>query len=54
MSANKDRSWLHTTIFAGILAMTFYIIVDLEFPRLGLIQVTGADQILVDVGKIMK
>ena len=53
-SANKDRSWLHTTLFAAILAMTFSVIVDLEFPRLGLIQVTAADQILIDVGKIMK
>ena len=53
-SANRDRSWLHTTLFAAILAMTFYIIVDLEFPRLGLIQVTEADQILVDAGKIMR
>lgn len=54
MSANRDRSWLHTVIFAAILAATFYIIVDLEFPRLGLIQVGAADQILADVRKIMR
>jgi hypothetical protein len=53
-SANQDRAWLHTTLFAAILAMVFYIIVDLEYPRLGLIQVEAADQVLIDVRKTMR
>lgn len=52
-SLNKDRSWLHTGVFAVILSLTVYVIVDLEFPRLGLIRINGADQILTDLRKTM-
>lgn len=48
-SANRDRSALHTGIFAAILSLTFYVIIDLEFPRLGLIRVDAADQVLIDL-----
>ena len=53
-SANKDRSWLHTVIFAAILSLTVYVIVDLEFPRLGLIRVDAADQVLIELRKSMQ
>ena len=52
-SVNKDRSWLHTRAFATVLSLTIYVIVDLEFPRLGLIRVDGADQVLVDLRRSM-
>jgi hypothetical protein len=45
-SASKARPWLHTIIFAGIMSMTITVIADLEFPRLGLIRVDGADDLL--------
>lgn len=48
-SVNKRRSWLHTVVFATILSVTIYVIVDLEFPRLGLIRVDTADRVLVDL-----
>src|SRR5258706_129925 len=35
-SPNKERTWFHTVVFAGMLAVTVYVIADLEFPRLGL------------------
>jgi hypothetical protein len=53
-SANKDRSWFHTVVFAAILSLTVYVIVDLEFPRLGLIRVDAADQVLVELRKSMQ
>jgi hypothetical protein len=53
-SANKDRSWFHTVVFAAIMSLTVYVIVDLEFPRLGLIRVDAADQLLLDVRKSMQ
>ena len=53
-SANKDRSWFHTVVFAAILSLTVYVIVDLEFPRLGLIRVDAADQVLIDLRKSMQ
>ena len=53
-STNKDRSWFHTVVFAAILSLTVYVIVDLEFPRLGLIRVDAADQTLIDLRKSMQ
>jgi hypothetical protein len=53
-SVNRGRTWLHTVAFAAILALTIYVIVDLEFPRLGLIRINSADQALVDLRASMK
>jgi len=53
-SPNKDRSWFHTVVFAAILSLTVYVIVDLEFPRLGLIRVDAADQVLLELRKSMQ
>jgi hypothetical protein len=53
-SPNKDRSWFHTIVFAAILSLTVYVIVDLEFPRLGLIRVDAADQVLLELQKSMQ
>ncbi len=54
ISANRRRAWLHTLVFAAILSLTTYVIVDLEFPRLGLIRVDSADQALVDLRGTMR
>ena len=54
MSANKTRPRLHMLAYAGVLALTIYVIIDLEFPRLGLIRVDGADRVLVEVREGMK
>ncbi len=53
-SVNRGRTWLHTVAYASILSLTIYVIVDLEFPRLGLIRVDSADQALVDLRASMK
>lgn len=53
ISPNRRRSWLHTVIFALILSLTTYVIIDLEFPRLGLIRIDSADQVLFDLRKSM-
>ena len=52
-SPNKDRSWLHMVVFAAIMSLAVYVIVDLEFPRLGLIRVDAADQALIELRKSM-
>jgi len=53
-SSNKDRSWFHHVAFAFVISLSFYVIVDLEYPRLGLIKVDSADQALLDVGASMR
>ncbi len=53
-SVNKDHSWLHTLVFAVVLSLTTYVIIDLEFPRLGLIRVDAADVALVELRESMR
>jgi amino acid transporter len=53
MSNNKDRSWLHMIAFAGVMTVVVYVIIDIEFPRLGLIKVDASDQVLTDLRKSM-
>jgi len=53
-SANKHRSWFHHITFAFVISLSFYVILDLEYPRLGLIKVDSADQALLDVGASMR
>jgi uncharacterized YccA/Bax inhibitor family protein len=53
-SSTKRRSWFHMMILAAAMSVTFYVILDLEHPRLGLIRVDSADQVLMDVGKMMR
>jgi hypothetical protein len=53
MAGGKSRSWIHMLGFALILATTVYVILDLEFPRLGFIRVDSFDQLLVEVRNSM-
>lgn len=52
MAEAKTRSWTHVAAYVGIVSLTMYIIVDLEFPRLGLIRVDdGALQAFIQTMK---
>jgi hypothetical protein len=53
-SINKQRTWLHTVVYAVMLSLTIYVIVDLEFPRLGLIRIDSADQMLSELRARMR
>jgi hypothetical protein len=52
-SPNTDRVWLHKVAFALVITLTSYIIIDLEYPRLGLIRIDADDQILIDTRSAM-
>ena len=54
MAAAKTRSWVHMLGFAFVMAAAVYIILDLEHPRMGLINIHAADQVLVDLRQSMK
>jgi hypothetical protein len=54
MAEAKSRSWLHIIAFAGVITLTIYVIVDLEFPRFGLIRLDSADRLLVELRQRMK
>ena len=53
-AANKGRTWFHQVTFALVISFAIYVIVDLEYPRLGLIKVDSADQALLDVAASMR
>jgi hypothetical protein len=54
MAGNTRRSWIHMITFAAMTAVTVYIILDLEYPRAGLIRVDAADQVLLELRESMK
>jgi hypothetical protein len=54
MARSRNRSWLHLAGFALILSASFHVILDLEYPRQGLIRVDAFDQALVDLRQRVK
>ena len=54
LAASQSRSWFYPVIFAAILSSAVYVIVDIEYPRLGLVRVDAADHILGDLRKSMQ
>lgn len=53
MAARPRWNPLHSIAFATVLSVTVYVIVDFEFPRLGLIQMKDSDEVLLDLRKSM-
>ena len=53
MAGGKTHSWIHILGFAIVMALTVYVILDIEYPRLGLIHLDAFDQALVDLRQSM-
>jgi hypothetical protein len=53
MAEAKARSWLHIIVFAAVITVTIYVIIDLEFPRIGFIRINATDRLLVELRKRM-
>ena len=54
MAGSKSHTWLHMLGFTAVIALSVYIILDLEFPRLGLIRFGAFDQALVGLRESMQ
>jgi hypothetical protein len=52
--AGKARHWIHRVAFAFTLAGAVYVILDMEYPRFGLIRVDAFDQVLIDLRQGMQ
>jgi hypothetical protein len=48
MGDRRKRPWLHTIVYAVALTVTIYTILDLEFPRAGIVRVDRYDQALIN------
>jgi hypothetical protein len=49
MASSRERHWIHVLCFVGALAIAFFVVLDLEYPRLGLIRIEAFHQPLVDL-----
>jgi len=46
--------WVHMLGLAFVMAVSIYVILDIEYPRLGFIRVDDFDQALVELRESMK
>jgi hypothetical protein len=53
-AGEKGYAWIHKIAFATIVSLTVYVILDIEYPRLGFIRIDAIDHFLVDVRAGMK
>jgi len=53
-AGEKAYDWVHQLAFAGTVAFTVYVVLDIEYPRLGFVRLDAFDQVLVNVRQGMK
>ena len=53
-AGEKGHGWIHKVGFAAVVAVTLYVILDIEYPRLGLVRLDAIDEVLVNVRAGMK
>jgi hypothetical protein len=54
MSSGQNRSWLHILGFTVLTVIIVYVMLDVEYPRVGLIRLESADQLLINLRDHMK
>ncbi len=47
MAKRKGRSWAHMLVYAAVISATVYVVLDLDYPRSGLIHLNSADSALI-------
>jgi hypothetical protein len=54
IAQSENRDWVHRVGVAVVISLAIYVIVEMEYPRLGFIHISGTDQALVDLRATMK
>lgn len=54
LSDAPGRPTVHMLVFAGVIAVTVYVILDLEYPRHGLIRLDDFDRVLIELRETMR
>jgi uncharacterized membrane protein YedE/YeeE len=54
MSSGQHWSWLYILGFTVLTVIIVYVMLDVEYPRAGLIDLESADQLLVNLREHMK
>jgi hypothetical protein len=52
-AADRAPGWLHQIGFGAIVALTVYVILEMEYPRLGFIRIDAIDQLLISARAAM-
>jgi hypothetical protein len=47
MGAAPGRNWFYTIVYAAVVALTIYIIIEIEYPRAGFIRLNLNDDVLI-------
>ncbi len=53
-AASKHRSWTHVVAFALIMGVSVYVILGLEYPRMGVLRLKSFDHLLVQTRESLK
>ena len=54
MASAQHRNWLHMILFALLISLTLYIIIDFEYPRYGIIRLDDADKLYIELRQAMQ
>jgi hypothetical protein len=54
MAGGKSRGWVHMIGLAAVMAFAVYVIMDIEYPRLGWVRMDSSDQVLIDLRNSMR
>jgi len=54
MAVGSKRSWLHIVAFIAASVVAGYVVLEIEYPRTGFINVTAYDQLLVELRESMR
>jgi hypothetical protein len=54
LAASRSHRWFHVLCFVAIMAVTIYVILNLEYPRMGFIRFDTFDQVLVELRQGMQ
>lgn len=50
----KERPWVHLLSFSGVIAVTIFVIADVEFPNLGLVRIDDTERLFGELLAAMK
>jgi hypothetical protein len=53
MGESKSRNWLHALAFVLVVSLAVYVILDFEFPRIGIIRIHGFDHVFMELRQSM-
>jgi hypothetical protein len=54
MASGSARNWIFNIGIAATVSITTYVILELEYPRLGLFRVSSMDQVIVELRRMLK